>query len=214
LADEYYDQDDLIDEEDYIEAYCVRCRQTVEIIDPQPVWTRKGMPATRGECPTCGGSVFRMGKTNAHGDSPRPSRVEIGGSEKRKQPALAQDTVYVVYADGDEAIAQQLADDLNKSGIAAWMHGQDEDGSTVAWAGNVHPALKLCSRLIYVLSPESLAADDVTQTWQFFREKRKPIVIAQIAMVEPPDPIRRSPRFDLVNDYRGAFRQMVQALSR
>mgnify|MGYP000876623584 CR=1 FL=1 len=39
------------------------------------------------------------------------------------------------------------------------------------------------------------------------------IVIAQLAPVDPPDPIRRSARFDMTADYRSAFRQMIQALS-
>ena len=58
FADEYHDEDDF----EPIEGYCVRCRESVEIEDPMPVWTRNGLPATRGECPICGGTVFRMGK--------------------------------------------------------------------------------------------------------------------------------------------------------
>jgi hypothetical protein len=211
LYDDELFEAQLIDD-DAIEAFCVRCRQTIEMEDPTPVWTRKGMPATRGECPVCGGIVFRMGKTEAHNNTHRPSAVQVG-SNKRKQPKLPQHTVYVNFAVDDELIAEQLADDLRKSGIAAWMHEHDSENGDVNWAGGVHPALRECSRMVYVLSPAALNAPSVASAWQFFKDKRKPIVIAQVIHADPPDPIRRSPRFDFSGDYKTAFRQMMQALS-
>jgi hypothetical protein len=212
-VDEYFtDDDDLLFDDEPIEAYCVRCRQMIEMENPQAVWTRKGMPATRGECPYCGGTVFRMGKSPAHDDSRRPAAIEVTGSGKRKQPRLARDTVYVLYARSDEEVARQIADDLVKTGIAAWLHEHGE-GEQVAWAGGVHPALTECERMVYVLSPSALNAAEIIEAWQFFRSKRKPIVIAQIDTAQPPDDIRRSPRFDFKANYRAAFREMVQVLS-
>jgi DNA topoisomerase-1 len=49
-----------------LEAYCVKCRTKREITDPQPVFTNNGTPATRGSCPVCGTTLFRMGNTPAH----------------------------------------------------------------------------------------------------------------------------------------------------
>lgn len=193
-----------------IEAYCVRCRDKVDVENPMAVWTRKGMPATRGECSMCGGTVFRMGKTDAHQESSRPEAIEVTGSA-RKRAKLEQDTVYVSYTPSDEAIAHQLADDLKNAGITTWLHEHEENN--VNWAGGVHPALKECSQIVYVLSSASLADDVVAETWGFFRDNRKPVVIAQVESVPPPDRIRRSPRFDLTQNYKSAFRQMIQALS-
>jgi hypothetical protein len=212
--DKFQNTDDLFDDEldEMIEGYCVRCRMSVDIIDPLPVWTRKGMPATRGECPVCAGTVFRMGKTDAHAGQSRPKAIEVG-STKRKRPKLEQDTVYINFAIDDEIIAEQLAGDLQKMGITAWMHVHDEEVAQVDWAGGVHPALKECSQMVFVLSPAALEIADVQAAWQFFKTKRKTIVIAQVDNVEPPDPIRRSPRYDFAADYKAAFRQMMQALS-
>jgi hypothetical protein len=210
--DDQYDEEIFDLDDDVVEGFCVRCRETVEIEDPQPVWTRKGMPATRGDCPICGGAVFRMGKTQAHSATSRPSAVQVG-SAKRKQPKLAQDTVYVNFSLDDEIIAEQIADDLRKTGIAVWLHEHDVENGQVHWAGGVHPALRECARMVVVLSPSSLSSETVSAAWKFFKEKRKPIVIAQVIGAEPPDPIRRSPRFDFNGDYKSAFRQMIQALS-
>jgi hypothetical protein len=200
------------DEIEPIEGYCMSCRDTVEIENPQAVWTRKGQAATRGECPTCGGTVFRMGKTDLHREMNRPEPVVIGHQgDKRTAPKLARDTVYLNYAAADEAIAQQLAADLEKSGIAVWLHNPDDK---VNWSSGVHPALKECGNMVFVLSSTAAGAADVSAAWEFFRENRKPIVIAQIAAIEPPDRIRRSPRFDLAADYKGAMRQMVRTIGK
>jgi hypothetical protein len=200
---EYY-----TDEDDAIEGYCVRCKETIDIENPQPVWTRRGIPATRGECPICGGTVFRMGSTHAHDRSSRPEAVQVANNTRTK---LAQDTAYINFARGDAALAGQLADDLQKAGIATWLH--EESPADVQWAGGVHPALSECSRMVYVLSKKSLKSKSVEAAWTFFKSKNKRIVIAQLAPVDPPDPIRRSPRFDFAGDYKTAFRQMIQALS-
>lgn len=207
---EYADEDPF--EVEDVEAYCVRCRETVLVDNPQAVWTRKGMPATRGDCSICGGTVFRMGATDRHTQSERPSPIAVGDSNRRKPPQLSRDTVYINYAASEAEFAQSLAADLNNAGIAAWL--QEGDEAEVAWAGGVHPALRDCARMVYILSPESLNNEQVAAGWQFFKGKRKPIVIAQVnAEAVPPDEIRRSPRFDFAADYKSAFRQMLQALS-
>ncbi len=61
-----------------MEAYCVRCKEKRPLQDPQPVFTAAGRPATRGTCPVCGTTLFRMGATPAHEgmDPPPPSQPE------------------------------------------------------------------------------------------------------------------------------------------
>jgi hypothetical protein len=193
-----------------IEGYCMSCRESVEMEEAQAVWTRKGQAATRGICPSCGGIVFRMGKTELHEELRRPDPVKIGDSDKRSGPKLARDTVYLNYAPADEALAQRLADDLEKSGLAVWLHDSENN---VAWGSGVHPALKECKNMVFVLSESGLSAEDVQAAWQFFRENRKPILIAQVSAVEPPDKIRRSPRFDFRSgDYKTLMRQMMSEI--
>jgi hypothetical protein len=205
---EYADYDDMLED---IEGYCLRCQESIIIEEAAPVWTRKGQPATRGICPSCGGSVFRMGKTEAHDLDQRPDAIDVAGEGKRNLPRLERDTVYIMFAPEDEATALQLADDLNKVGLAVWTH--DYDDADVNWASRVHPALKECRQMILVLSDAALGRDGVTTGWQFFKQERKPIIIAQIAETAPPDLIRRSPRFDFRTEYKRSFRQMMQALA-
>lgn len=209
MSDFFDDHDDF---HEPIEGYCMSCRSSVEIENPQPVWTRKGQAATRGECAMCGGTVFRMGKTHLHDEKNRPQAVVIDEeSEKRKRAKLPRNSVYVNFSAADAGIAHQIADDLEKSGMAVWLH--EVDNTDTHWASGVHPALKECSRMVYVLSGHAISDEQVVAAWQFFREQRKPIVIAQIAPVDPPDAIRRSPRFDFAAEYKQSLRQMVGALS-
>ena len=44
------------------DAYCFKCRAKKSIQGAQQVTLKNGRPATRGKCPTCGTTVFRIGK--------------------------------------------------------------------------------------------------------------------------------------------------------
>lgn len=211
-----YADEDLFEPED-IEAYCVRCRETVLVEHPQAVWTRKGMPATRGECSLCGGTVFRMGKTDAHRATERPQPVEFDKelgehTTRRKPPQLTRETVYVNYAPDAADFAQTLATALENAGIAAWI-AEHHAAESTEWATGMHPALKHCARMVYVLSAQAIDDAHVIADWTFFKAQKKPIVIAQTDAIAPPDAIRRSARFDFSKDYKTAFRQLLQALS-
>ena len=46
-----------------MEAYCLKCRDKREITNPEQVTLKNGRPATRGDCPTCGTKVYRIGKS-------------------------------------------------------------------------------------------------------------------------------------------------------
>jgi len=50
---------------DKIKAYCVKCRDKVEIKNAQAVTLKNGKPATKGVCPACGTGVFRIGAGTA-----------------------------------------------------------------------------------------------------------------------------------------------------
>lgn len=49
-----------------LEAYCVKCKTKREMQNPQAEFTSSGTPGTRGTCPVCGTTMFRMGRTPAH----------------------------------------------------------------------------------------------------------------------------------------------------
>ncbi len=60
---------------DKLQAYCVKCKTKRDLKDAEAVYTRTGAPGTRGECPVCGTTLFRMGETHAHKNVPKPENV-------------------------------------------------------------------------------------------------------------------------------------------
>ena len=62
-----------------MEAYCVKCKTKRVMQNPAPEFTKAGSPGTRGTCPVCGTTLFRMGGTPAHAaltPPPKPSPEE------------------------------------------------------------------------------------------------------------------------------------------
>ena len=213
--DDQRDQDDEIESEE-VEAYCVSCRQMTVMLNPTPVWTRRGAPGTRGECEVCGNIVFRMGRTEAHRHMEAPdvrAMRDIAGASRRRRGVQPRVAAYMNYSRADSDLARHIATDLEKTGIATWFDQDPNAVDEVQWASGVHPALVECSHMIVVLSDAAASAGSVREHWQFFREQRKPVLIAQAAECAVPDDLRRAPRFDFAVDYKQAFRALVQALS-
>ena len=64
-----------------MDAYCVKCKTKREMIEAQAEYTATGTPGTRGKCPVCGTTLYKMGKTPAHEGLPKP---EITARAPRK----------------------------------------------------------------------------------------------------------------------------------
>jgi RNase P subunit RPR2 len=63
VSAKYYSVQSLAsDEKNMPQAYCVKCKTSIEIKNPQNVTLKNGKPAIKGVCPNCGTSVFRIGK--------------------------------------------------------------------------------------------------------------------------------------------------------
>ena len=43
-------------------GFCMKCKTTREIKDPQPTTLKNGKPAVTGTCPVCGTKIFKIGK--------------------------------------------------------------------------------------------------------------------------------------------------------
>lgn len=66
-----------------LQAYCVKCKTKRDIQNPQAVFTETGTPGTRGTCPVCGTTLFRMGTTAAHANLPRPEVTKKPKTSKK-----------------------------------------------------------------------------------------------------------------------------------
>ena len=73
-----------------LQAYCVRCKTKRDIKNPQAVYTQTGTPGTRGECPVCGTTLFRMGATEAHEHIAKPENIQRPKRSKSKKKKAAK----------------------------------------------------------------------------------------------------------------------------
>ena len=68
-----------------MEAYCMKCKQKREMVNPVASFTVNGKPITKGECAVCGTTVSRMGLTEAHAGSEKPI---VSPAAKRSKPQI------------------------------------------------------------------------------------------------------------------------------
>src|SRR5512135_626025 len=66
-----------------MEAYCVKCKTKREMIEAQAEYTATGTPGTRGKCPVCGTTLYKLGATPAHEGLPRPEVVARRSSARQ-----------------------------------------------------------------------------------------------------------------------------------
>jgi hypothetical protein len=45
-----------------VEGYCLKDKKKVEMKDPKPITMKNGKPATKGTCPLCGTTIYKIGK--------------------------------------------------------------------------------------------------------------------------------------------------------
>ncbi len=72
-----------------IEGYCLKCREKRIIQEPVAEYSASGSPGTRGSCPVCGGTIYKMGYTPLHEGLPKPEPAEKP-KQSRKKSAKAK----------------------------------------------------------------------------------------------------------------------------
>src|SRR5512143_2084010 len=70
-----------------MEAYCVKCKTKREMLEAQAEYTATGTPGTRGKCPVCGTTLYRMGATPAHEGLPKPEVTARAPGRSKKNGA-------------------------------------------------------------------------------------------------------------------------------
>ncbi len=74
-------------EELKLEGYCFKCKEKREMLNPAAEWSAGGSPGTRGTCPVCGGTIYKMGRTPAHEHLPKPETPKRTRKENKKSTA-------------------------------------------------------------------------------------------------------------------------------
>lgn len=186
-----------------IEAYCVRCKEKVEIESPQAVWTRKGLPATRGECPQCGCTVYRMGRVELHAGIEPFEADEIPSGPIKLD--LSAKEIALIYVEADTDLGLEIEADLNTYGFEI---------KTLSFEQIQDRQMNDKGRYLILCSAHSAAAIEQEEAFLSDVIKSKaPLMILELGpALTIPAPLRRAPRYAMYQDYKAALRQLVDRL--
>lgn len=119
--------------------------------------------------------------------------------------------VFICYARADMKFAVQLVEDLADYDLIVWMdmrsipHGAN-------WDIEVQKGLDSSDLMLVLLTPSSVASQNVADEWSYFVEKNKPIVPLLVEPCEVPFRLSRRQRVDFTYDYGRGFQQLLKAI--
>ncbi len=83
--------------------------------------------------------------------------------------------VFISYSSKNRAFAVKLVDSLSANGINAWLDVKDIP-SSMEWDDAIQEGLRTCHGIIVIITPDSMASDNVKQEWRYFLHEKKPII--------------------------------------
>ncbi len=125
--------------------------------------------------------------------------------------SLEEFKYFFSYTRKDSEFVLQLAKDLRAVGAKLWLDQLDVLGGQ-HWDRTVEKALKSCKGMIAVLSPESVASDNVMDEVSYALDEGKLVVPVLIRSCDIPYRLRRVQYIDFTADYDTGFSQLLRAL--
>jgi hypothetical protein len=120
---------------------------------------------------------------------------------------------FLSYSRADERIALRLASDLRERGIAMWLDQLDIRPSE-HWDRAIERAVRECRGLVVVLSPRSVASDNVADEISFAIDSGKSVLPVMIERCTLPLRLTRMQVVDATDNYERALQQCVDELTR
>jgi len=121
-------------------------------------------------------------------------------------------TIFLSYARNDSKVALKLASDLKAMDVGVWLDQVDIPPGE-RWDRAVEAALKRSTRLIVILSPASVASENVMDEVSYAIEEKKDIVPVIFEDCERPLRMRRFQFIDFTTDYASAFEKLLSLLN-
>ena len=90
---------------------------------------------------------------------------------------------FFAYSHLDRQFVVRLAGDLKGHGIDVWLDVEQIPAGE-DWSNEVNKALQTCDYMLLVISPESMASDQVDKEWKYFLTKKKLIIPIILRPVE------------------------------
>jgi hypothetical protein len=118
---------------------------------------------------------------------------------------------FFCYASIDKEFVLRLATELRAAGVNVWLDRLDILAGE-RWDRSIERALAHSQGLIGVLSPESLASDNVMDELSYALEEKKFVVPLLLRPCDIPFRLRRLQYADFSADYKSGLGQLLRAL--
>lgn len=119
---------------------------------------------------------------------------------------------FLSYARTDSEFALRLADDLRAAGVDLWIDQRDILPSQ-HWDRAIEAALRECAAVVVVLSPRSVASENVLDEVGFAIDHDKDVVPVLFEQCEVPIRMTRLQHIDFTGPYPAALERCVAVLS-
>ena len=120
--------------------------------------------------------------------------------------------VFFSYARADSKFALRLAEDMRSAGVDLWID-QIDIPTGARWDQAVEDALKACPRLLVILSPASVASQNVMDEVAYAIDESKKILPVLHQHCDIPFRLKRLQHIDFTGDYDKAFTRLQTALA-
>ena len=82
--------------------------------------------------------------------------------------------IFISHSTKDTEFARQIAQALIEVGISVWIDVADIPAG-MKWSTAIQNGLKECDAMIVILSPDSMASNNVEDEWQYYLDKGKKV---------------------------------------
>jgi hypothetical protein len=83
--------------------------------------------------------------------------------------------IFISYSRKDETFARRLARSLSDLGADIWIDVEDIPAG-MKWSSAIQQGLTVSDVMLVLLSPDAMKSSNVEDEWQYFLDKRKPII--------------------------------------
>jgi hypothetical protein len=116
----------------------------------------------------------------------------------------SKEICFLSYARADEHFALRFANDLRSLGTSIWMDQLDLRPSE-HWDRAIERAIRACSNVVMILSPRSVASDNVADEISLAIDSGKPVIPVLIEPCDLPLRVTRMHLVDATKDYQAAL---------
>lgn len=120
--------------------------------------------------------------------------------------------IFISYSRVDTEFVARLMNDLSAQGLDIWMD-QSDIGAGQRWDSVIQSALEECGLFIIVLSPHSVASENVLDELAYVINEKKRIIPILLKPCEIPYRIARIQFVDFTKNYQTGFRHLISEIT-